>query len=1151
MFSDAHHKVFSRWLVAIFLATAVAVGVAGYYAYRQSREAAEREVRAELLSVADAKLRQLQEWTEERFADARMIASDQPLLAALRATVEGRAGPQQKQELQRWMEALCAGARYANAFLFDGDGKLVLQSGSAYGDPAHFREVVAQARTAKLAVLRDLHVDSHSGKFHLGLNIPLRLTAASEPFGVLTLGIDPERNVFPMLDRSPAPALGGDTMLVRREGDEALFLNRREQNGAARQLVHVPLSRRELVTVQAILGKRGLVEGQDWHGAPVVAAVRAVPGSQWLLISRIPVERIEGPIRRRAIQIGLDVVLLIGVAGLGVMFLWRLERLRWLEARRKVELEKEVIASHYNYLSRSALDGILLIDEQGLILETNERALEMYGRSRGEMLGLHAAALRSAEERGQFEADWRQIRAQSGSLFETRHARKDGSAFPVEINVRPIKVESRTYYQAIVRDITERNQARKQLEDANRLYAVLSGTNQAIVKAATEQEVFDSVCRIGAETGGFKLVVIGLVDESGKWLRPVASAGAFEDYARPIRLSADPGSADENPVAQAFQGGRVCVIDDIAGEPNPTPWHERARSSGLGAAACVPLCRHGVAAGILAIFKAGPHFSIGQEVSLVEEMGADISYALDRLDLERKRNQAEAALRASEQRYRRLVESLPGGILVHRNLQVVYMSPAGLRMFGASSLDEVAGRSLFDLIHPDYHESVRRRAEAGASVPAAPAEERYARMDGTAYDVEVSAVPIEIDGQKARLVFFLDITQRKKAEEERARLEQQFLQAQKMESVGRLAGGVAHDFNNHLTVINGYCDMLLILMPQDDPLRAEVASIRKAGQQAADLVGQLLAFSRKRVSEPKPVNLNLLVLDSRRMLERLIGEQIEFETMLDAALGEVLADPTQMQQILMNLVVNARDAMSAGGRLTIETRRVRMDAEQAARSAGARPGDFVCLTVSDTGAGIDAETLGHIFEPFFTTKPLAVGTGLGLSTVYGIVRQSNGWIEVESAPGAGATFRIFLPSIAGGGAPEVEAAALEDAAAGRGTILLVEDQPEVRELSASILKGAGYAVLEAAGGAEALALAAAHPGAIDILVSDVVMPGMTGPQLAKELRAPRPAVKVLYVTGYATEAQMGDAVAGENVHQLAKPFTPAVLAAKVREVLGA
>ncbi|MGC9999323.1 MAG: PAS domain S-box protein, partial [Bryobacteraceae bacterium] len=525
MFSDAHHKVFSRWLVAIFVATAVAASVAGYYAYRQTRAAAEQEVRQQLLSVADAKLAQVQAWTEERFADARMISSDQPLLAALAAAVEGRARPQQKQELQRWMEALCAGARYANAFLFDDDARLVLQCGSAYGDPAHFREVVAQARRAKLAVLRDLHVDSHSGKLHLGLNIPLRLGAKSETFGVLSLGIDPERTIFPILDRSPAPAGGGDTVLVRQEGDEALFLNRREQNGSARQLLHVPLSRRELVTAQAILGKRGLVEGQDWRGAPVVAAVRAVPGSQWLLISRIPVERIEGPIRRSAIQIVLVVVLLILVAGLGVTFLWRLERLRLVEARRKVELEKEVLASHYNYLSRSALDGILLLNEQGLILETNERALEMYGRSRGEMLGLHASALRSREERGKFEERWRRIRTEPGLLVETQHARQDGTVFPVEINMRPIVVESMTYYQAIVRDITERDQARKQLEDANRLYAVLRGSNQAIAKATTEQEVFDSVCQIGAETGGFKIVVIGLVDECGMWLRPVACAG--------------------------------------------------------------------------------------------------------------------------------------------------------------------------------------------------------------------------------------------------------------------------------------------------------------------------------------------------------------------------------------------------------------------------------------------------------------------------------------------------------------------------------------------------------------------------------------------------------------------------------------------------
>ncbi|MGD0579152.1 MAG: PAS domain S-box protein, partial [Bryobacteraceae bacterium] len=1059
--SDLYYKRTSRWLVVIFLAMAVAVGAAGFYAYLQLREAAEQEVRGQLLSGADLKLHELQVWAAERFADARMVDADAPILAALHAVVTGQASPRMKQDVVRWMEALCNNAHYANAFVFDRDAKRVVQTGSAYGDPAHFREVVQQALKARIGVLRDLHVDSHSGKFHLGLNIPLRLAANEEPFGVLSLGIDPDQYVFPMLDRAHGPVRSGETVLVRREGDEALYLNKLEEKEGARRLARVPLGRSESIAVKAVLGARGLVQGQNQQGQPALAAVRALPGSEWLLVSGVPLERIEGPIRRRGIPIVIVVVLLIAAAGLGVTSLWRLQRLRFLEARHKAELEKEVLASHYNYLSRSAYDGILLLDEQGLILETNDRALEMYGRSREQMLGLHASTLRSGEEQGKFEEDWRQVRTQSGLLFETRHARKDGTVFPVEINVRPIVVESKTYYQAIVRDTTQRDQARKQLENANRLYAVLSGSNQAIAKAATEQEVLDSVCQIGAETGGFKHVVIGLVDETGTCLRPAAWAGGADYVARTISLSADPCQRGENPIAKVFHTGRVCIVDDIAADPNRTPWHERACSFGLGSAACVPLSRHGIAAGVLAIFKAEPHLFDEKEVALVEEMGADISYALGRLEEERKRKQAEEALRSSEKRYRQLVESLPVGILVHSNLRIVYVSPAGLRMCGASSLDDVVGQPIYCLIHPDHHEEVRRRGVDNAGVPALAIEQRFVRLDGTAYDVEASAVPIEIDGQPARLVFFLDITQRKKAEEERARIEQQFLQAQKMESVGRLAGGVAHDFNNHLTVINGYCEMLAASLPADDPIRAEVAGIQKAGQQAAELVRQLLAFSRKRVVEPKQVNLNHQVMDSRRMLERLIGENIEFETVLTPGLGEVLADPTQIQQILMNLVVNARDAMSAGGRLTIETRPVRVDAEHAARNVGARPGDFVCLTVSDTGAGMDAETLRHVFEPFFTTKPQAVGTGLGLSTVYGIVRQSNGWIEVRSAPGAGATFRILLPRVAGGGGPEPEAAAVKDASRGRDTILLVEDQPQVRELSATILQGLGYSVLEA------------------------------------------------------------------------------------------
>src|SRR5208283_3399142 len=402
------------------------------------------------------------------------------------------------------------------------------------------------------------------------------------------------------------------------------------------------------------------------------------------------------------------------------------------------------------------------------------------------------------------------------------------------------------------------------------------------------------------------LVVIGLPDEARTFLRPVACAKISEYSPSPLPLSAEPGAPGDHPIARAFLTGRVCVIDDMATDPDHTPWQARACSFGLRSAVCVPLSGPGAVLGVLAIFAAEPHFFDAKEVALVEEMGADISYAVGRLEEERKRKQAEEALRGSEKRFRQLVECLPVGILVHVAARVVYMSPAGLRMFGASSVDDVVGQPVYSLVHPDCHEVVRARAGYGPETPSPPLEERYVRLDGTTLDVEVSAVPVELDGQAARLVFFIDITQRKKVEEERARLELQFLQAQKMESVGRLAGGVAHDFNNHLTVINGYCEMLLSALPAGDPMRAEVVNIRTAGQQAAELVRQLLAFSRKRVIEPKQVNLNHLVLESRRMLERLIGESIEFETVLDPRLGDVLADPTQILQILMNLAVNAR-----------------------------------------------------------------------------------------------------------------------------------------------------------------------------------------------------------------------------------------------------
>jgi nitrogen-specific signal transduction histidine kinase/ActR/RegA family two-component response regulator len=401
-----------------------------------------------------------------------------------------------------------------------------------------------------------------------------------------------------------------------------------------------------------------------------------------------------------------------------------------------------------------------------------------------------------------------------------------------------------------------------------------------------------------------------------------------------------------------------------------------------------------------------------------------------------------------------------------------------------------------------------------------------------------------MSGETEAVSFVVDITERKK-------LEQQLRQAQKVEAIGQLAGGIAHDFNNLVGIIIGYSEIFEERLGLDDPLRPKAEQIKKAGRRAASLTRQLLAFSRQQALEPRVLDLNAVIADTLKMLRRLIDENVELVAVPEPALGRVSADQGQIEQIIMNLTVNARDAMPRGGKLTISTGNAEMDDAFVRLHPGAIPGSYVVLSVSDTGCGMDLETQTHIFEPFFTTKGEGKGTGLGLATVYGVVKQSGGYISVKSEPGIGSTFRIYLPRIQEPVASAAPVDGGEKKAHGCETVLLVEDAHVLRELARELLEAGGYTVLEAANGADAISLAEKHPGPIHLLLSDVVMPGMNGPELAGKIIGARPDTKVLYMSGYTGDALPVQELLNSGAALLHKPFTGLSLATKVREVLAA
>jgi signal transduction histidine kinase/ActR/RegA family two-component response regulator len=416
------------------------------------------------------------------------------------------------------------------------------------------------------------------------------------------------------------------------------------------------------------------------------------------------------------------------------------------------------------------------------------------------------------------------------------------------------------------------------------------------------------------------------------------------------------------------------------------------------------------------------------------------------------------------------------------------------------------------------------------------------RRDGKEITVELSITALRRGERYLFNGFVRDLTEKLAAEA-------QLHHALKMETIGQLTGGVAHDFNNLLTVITGYGELLLDRLPLGDPVRESVGEMKKAGDRAASLTRQLLAFSRQQVVVPRVLDLNAVVADMDKMLRRLIGEDVELASALDPALGPVKADPGQVEQVLLNLAVNARDAMPQGGRLTVETANVELDAEYARLHQEVRPGPYVLLAVSDTGVGMDEATRARVFEPFFTTKGPGKGTGLGLATVYGIVRQAGGHVEVYSEPGRGSAFKVYLPRAEASPSPAKSGGNPAGGPPGTETLLLVEDEDAVRALARHALRMNGYTVLEARDGAEAVRLAEGHRGRIDVLVTDVVMPRMGGRELAERLAAPHPEAKVLFLSGYTDDAVVRHGILEAEVEFLQKPFSPAALAAKVREVL--
>jgi PAS domain S-box-containing protein len=828
-----------------------------------------------------------------------------------------------------------------------------------------------------------------------------------------------------------------------------------------------------------------------------------------------------------------------------IFWWWSMRRqveVRTMDLRKSEEFQRAMIAC-----SPVALYSV---DHNGIVTAWNSSTERLFGWTAEEIIGSPLPIV-PEESQDEFKAILNEvINGSAFSSIELVREKKDGTLFDCSLSAAPLLDDNGKVVgsMAAMEDLTERNRSQFRIRHLNRLLRTIRDVNQLIVREHDRHTLIREACRLLVTNRGYPSALIILVDDNNlpvSWVLEGIKGDSVQ-LAALLKQGTLPSCFKlvKQKQVVALVGDRQKICDDCP------IFSDCTESQSL----CAVLIYNGKTYGYLAAAIENGLEVDEEEQSLFAEMAGDFAYALNVLEREAEHRQSEMALRESESRFRLFAELAPVGVVIlDDNEQTLFVSSKFTELFGYTLDDLPSVEEWWQLAYPNENFRDRVRREWLTKIEEAKridTEHRPMEYPVTCKDGSIRQVVFRLATTGSlTFVVLIDISERKRAEEEREKLEHQLIQAQKMESVGRLAGGVAHDYNNMLGVIIGFTELAIGKITLDDPLNEDLQEVLNAARRATEITRQLLAFARKQTIAPQVLNLNDTLESMLKMLRRLIGEDIDLSWRPGAGLWSVNIDPSQLDQLLANLCVNARDAIADVGKITIETRNVSFDEEYCSDHPGFSPGDFALLAVSDDGCGMDKTILDQLFEPFFTTKSTGKGTGLGLATVYGIVKQNEGFINVYSEPGKGSTIKIYLPRH-GSEAEGVREVAAAEIPQGHGeTILIVEDEAAILRLAVKMLERQQYIVLEAATPGRAVEIAREHGGAIDLLITDVIMPEMNGRDLANELQVLYPRLKVLFMSGYTASVIAHRGVLDEGVNFVQKPFSNHGLAVKVREVL--
>lgn len=1145
-----------RWLPQLIVGMTLVTFIAGVFLLRSVEQRLIAAAGEELTIAAAEVSDKLDRLLFERYGDAQMLA---------RAFALRSFDARFLSSYLSWMKT-----NYAPMYLWlgvtDGQGTMVAATDRSLQGRDYSRADWFQAvRQSRKIQIGDVAVrDANSGVETIAFTAPI-LDAEGTFLGAVTTRVAMHvledvttRTVRSLEERQEFTGPVSFQMLTR---DGMVFLDSDlPRNG----LLNLPQS--VLPSVKAGQSEEpGFVE-EDYQGQSVVTGYAHTrgfgefPGIGWYVLVRMDRDRVLGPIMAILWKVGLTGAV-VWIPMLSLLF-WSTRQLRteyqqaqqessWARAAEAALLQSQ---ERTRAIVETALDGLVTIDASGIVTDWNGQAASIFGWTREEALGQPLSHLiipprdREAHARGlsHFLA--------SGEThilnrrIEVLALHRSGREFPVELAISPVRIGDTIFFSAFVRDITERREAESKLRESEQRYrSVVNALDEGVLVVDHE-----GALRTG-NASAERILGVSIDELTGRSLR--------DEWWRTIREDGSPFPFEEYPAMITLRTGRPCasVVMGVQRPDGKLRWIEiNSRPLALKGQTTPPAVV--VSFSDITERKRGEERLTAQymvtrvlaESRNLEEAVPKVVQALGQ-NLEWdcgifwRVDKAASVLRCLDQWHSARLEAAP---FLAVTWQLSLKSEEGLpgRIWASGKSAWIADVTKDDLfLRRREAQAVGLHGAFGFPVRAGGEIEGVIELYSCQVRVPDEELLKMIDDIGLKLEQFGD---RARAQDALQQTEAQLRQAQKMEAVGRLAGGVAHDFNNLLTVIRGYSELLLARLGPDDPMRKDMTEVKKAADRASGLTRQLLAFSRRQFIAPKVLDLNALITNMDGMLRRLLGEDIvELCTELNPQTGAIRADPGQIEQVIMNLAVNARDAMPKGGRLTIETHNVTIGNAARQNPGVVKPGSYVLLAVRDTGHGMDGETQSHLFEPFFTTKEKGKGTGLGLSTVYGIVKQSGGHIAVESNPGQGATFKIYFPMIEQGVQTAAGAQDAAEPAHGRETILLVEDEPAVRGLVHETLRLHGYTVLEARHGIEALMTGAKHQGPIHLLLTDVVMPQMSGPEVAEKIQVVRPGIKILYMSGYPDHPVFERGGVSRETSFLPKPFTPNVLAKKVREVL--